>query len=143
MTLLSFLHGVFGIGVLLGIAFLFSNNKRRINWRLVGTGLLLQVTFGILVIKGQELGEFFGPLGWAKVAFGWIAEGFVVILGFTTEGAKFVFGNLAIGPVFQVFIGFFFAFQILPPIIFFSCLMSVMYYLTDIRQEKKMMVGST
>lgn len=129
MSLLSLLHGIFGIGVLLGIAFLFSNNKKRVNWRLVGTGLLIQVTFGTLVIKGQELGEFFSPLGWPKVVFGWIAEGFVVILGFTTEGAKFIFGNLAIGPGFQDSMGFFFAFQVLPTIIFFSCLMSVMYYL--------------
>src|SRR3990172_6905896 len=129
MTLLSFLHGVFGIGVLLGIAFLFSNNKRRINWRLVGTGLLLQVRFGILVIKGQELGAIFAPLAWPKKLFEWIAEGFVLILGFTTEGAKFVFGNLAIGQGFEGSLGFFFAFQVLPTIIFFSCLMSVMYYL--------------
>ena len=129
MSLLYLLHGIFGIGVLLGIAFLFSNNKKRVNWRLVGTGLLIQVTFGTLVIKGQELGEFFSPLGWPKVVFGWIAEGFVVILGFTTEGAKFIFGNLAIGPGFQDSMGFFFAFQVLPTIIFFSCLMSVMYYL--------------
>jgi len=129
MSILSLLHGMLGIGVLLGIAFLFSNNKRRINWRLVGMGLALQVTFGILVIKGEELGAAFSPLGWPKTLFGWMAEGFVVILGFTTEGAKFVFGDLAIGPGFQDSMGFFFAFQVLPTIIFFSCLMSVMYYL--------------
>lgn len=129
MTLLSFLQGLFGIAVLLGIAWLFSNNRRRVNWRLVGTGLALQIVFGILVIKGAELGEFFGPLGWPKLAFGGIAEAFVVILGFTTEGAKFVFGTLAISPGNTNSIGFFFAFQVLPTIIFFSCLMSVMYYL--------------
>ena len=129
MSILSVLHGLFGICVLLGIAFLFSNNKKRINWKLVGTGLAIQATFGILVIKGESLGTWFAPLGWPKVLFGWIAEGFVVILGFTTEGAKFVFGNLAIGPGFQDSMGFFFAFQVLPTIIFFSCLMSVMYYL--------------
>ena len=129
MNILSVLHGLFGISVLLGIAFLFSNNKRRINWRLVGTGLLIQVIFGILVIKGEALGQFFSPFGWPKVVFGWIAQGFVVVLGFTTDGAKFVFGDLAIGPGFKGSLGFFFAFQVLPTIIFFSCLMSVMYYL--------------
>ncbi len=129
MTLLSFLQGLLGIAVLLGIAWTFSNNRRRVNWRLVGTGLALQAVFGILVIKGAELGEVFGPLGWPKAAFGAVAEAFVVILGFTTEGAKFIFGTLAISPGNTDSIGFFFAFQVLPTIIFFSCLMSVMYYL--------------
>lgn len=129
MTILSFLQGLLGIAVLLGIAWAFSNNKRRINWRLVATGLGLQAVFGTLVIKGTELGEAFAPLGWPKAAFQAIAEGFVVILGFTTEGAKFIFGTLAISPGTSESMGFFFAFQVLPTIIFFSCLMSVMYYL--------------
>jgi CNT family concentrative nucleoside transporter len=129
MTLLSFFQGIIGIGVLLGIAWAFSNNRRRVTWRLVGTGLGLQAVFGTLVIKGTELGAFFAPLGWPKLAFGKIAEAFVIILGFTTEGAKFIFGTLAISPGNANSIGFFFAFQVLPTIIFFSCLMSVMYYL--------------
>lgn len=129
MTILSVLHGMFGILVLLGIAYLFSNNKRRVNWRLVGIGLLIQLTFGVLVIKGNELGALFSPLGWPKRLFEWIAEGFVLLLGFTTEGAKFVFGNLAVGQGFEGSLGFFFAFQVLPTIIFFSSLMSVLYYL--------------
>lgn len=129
MDILNVLHGIFGIALILGIAFLFSNNKRRVNWRLVGMGLLIQVIFGILVIKGHELGALFAPLGWPKILFGWIAEGFVVILGFTTEGARFVFGSLAISQGMEGSMGFFFAFQVLPTIIFFSCLMSVLYYL--------------
>ncbi len=55
MSFLSVLHGAFGILVLLAIAFVFSNNKRRVNWKLVGMGLLLQISFGILVVKGDEL----------------------------------------------------------------------------------------
>lgn len=129
MNVLSTLHGIVGIGVILGIAWLFSNNKRRVNWRLVGVGLAIQAIFGILVIKGQELGELFSPLGWPKQLFQLIAEAFVVILGFTTEGAKFVFGNLAISQGMEGSLGFFFAFQVLPTIIFFSSLMSVLYYL--------------
>lgn len=129
MTILSSLHGLLGISVLLGIAWLFSNNRRRVNWRLVGTGLLIQIVFGILVIKGSELGAMFSPLGWPKALFGFLAEGFVVILGFTTEGAKFIFGNLALSPGTSDSLGFYFAFQVLPTIIFFSCLMSVLYYL--------------
>ncbi|MBI4428029.1 MAG: NupC/NupG family nucleoside CNT transporter [Ignavibacteriales bacterium] len=129
MTILSLLQGILGIVVLLGIAFLFSNNKRRINWRLVGTGLAIQVTFGTLVIKGHEMGAVFSPLGWPKALFEKIAEGFVVILGFTTDGARFVFGSLANSPGNEGSLGFFFAFQVLPTIIFFSSLMSVLYYL--------------
>lgn len=129
MNLFSTLHGIVGIGVILGIAWLFSNNKRLVNWRLVIVGLTLQVVFGILVIKGQELGEVFSPLGWPKQLFQWIAEGFVIVLGFTTEGAKFVFGSLAISQGMEGSLGFFFAFQVLPTIIFFSSLMSVLYYL--------------
>jgi len=129
MSISSVLHGVLGIAVVLGIAFLFSNNKRRINWRLVVTGLGIQIFFGVLVIKGRVLGEVFAPLGWPKLMFESIAEGFVVILGFTAEGARFVFGNLANGPGTTDSLGFFFAFQVLPTIIFFSCLMSVLYYL--------------
>lgn len=129
MNALSTLHGIVGIGVILGIAWLFSNNKRNVNWRLVGVGLAIQAIFGILVIKGQELGEVFSPLGWPKQLFQLIAEAFVVILGFTTEGAKFVFGNLAISQGMEGSLGFFFAFQVLPTIIFFSSLMSVLYYL--------------
>ena len=129
MTLASVAHGLLGIAVLLAIAWLFSNNRTRVNWRLVGTGLLIQVTFGVLVIKGADLGGIFGPLGWPKEFFGYIAEGFVVVLGFTTEGARFVFGNLALSPGTSDSLGFYFAFQVLPTIIFFSCLMSVLYYL--------------
>lgn len=129
MTLASVAHGLLGIAVLLAIAWLFSNNRTRVNWRLVGTGLLIQVTFGVLVIKGADLGGIFGPLGWPKAFFGYIAEGFVVVLGFTTEGARFVFGNLALSPGTSDSLGFYFAFQVLPTIIFFSCLMSVLYYL--------------
>jgi len=68
-------------------------------------------------------------MGWPKQLFQWIAEGFVIILGFTTEGAKFVFGNLAVSQGMEGSLGFFFAFQVLPTIIFFSSLMSVLYYL--------------
>jgi CNT family concentrative nucleoside transporter len=129
MNVLSTFHGIVGIGVILGIAWLFSNNKRRVNWRLVGVGLAIQAVFGTLVIKGEELGEVFSPLGWPKQLFQLIAEAFVVILGFTTEGAKFVFGKLAVSQGMEGSLGFFFAFQVLPTIIFFSSLMSVLYYL--------------
>ena len=119
MDILSILHGLFGLAVVIGIAFLFSNNKRKVNWRLVGTGVTLQFIFAFIIIK-TEIG---------KSVFHAISGGFVKLLDFTTEGASFVFGPLAIGPAAPGTMGFFFAFQVLPTIIFFAALMSVFYYL--------------
>ncbi len=129
MTILSFVNGIVGLAVLVGIAFLVSNNKRSINWRLVLSGFALQIVFAILILKGRELSVYFSPLGWPKILFEKVSYGFVILLGFTTEGAKFVFGNLAVSPGNEGNMGFFFAFQVLPTIIFFASLMSVLYYL--------------
>jgi concentrative nucleoside transporter, CNT family len=129
MDVISVLRGIFGILVLLSIAFLFSNNKKRINWRLVGSGLLIQFFFAIFIIKGDVLGTYFSPLGWPKMFFRWISSFFVLILNFTTDGATFIFGDLAKSPGTEGSMGFFFAFQVLPTIIFFATLMSVLYHL--------------
>jgi concentrative nucleoside transporter, CNT family len=110
MTFGSVLHGLFGLIFLTTIAFVFSNNKRLVNWRLVLSGLALQFVFAILMLKGTELSVYFSPLGWPKLLFEWISIGFVTVLGFTTDGARFVFGNLANGPGQKDSIGFFFAF---------------------------------
>ncbi len=128
MDTTSIFRGIIGIGVILGIAFLFSNNKKRIKWRLVGMGLLIQLIFAIFIIKSQYLSNIFKPLGLPKIVIEWLGGAIVALLGFTIEGAKFVFGNLAVnnGPES---LGFFFAFQVLPTIIFVSSLTSVLYYL--------------
>jgi len=126
---MNIVRGIIGIILIIGIAFLFSNNKKRINWKLVITGIGMQIIFAFLIIKGHELGKFFPPLAWPKLFFEWISSFFVLILNFTTEGAKFVFGNLAAGGGNPDSLGIFFAFQVLPTIIFFASLMSVLYYL--------------
>lgn len=118
--------GLLGLIGIIGIAYAVSNNKKRVNWRLVGMGMLIQVVFGFLVIKGKEWGA---PFNFLALTFEKIGEGFVAILGFTTAGAQFVFGNLAISPGSNGSLGFFFVFQVLPTIIFFSALMSLLYYL--------------
>jgi len=133
--LLSF----FGIFVLLGIAWLLSNNKRKINFRVVGWGLFLQLFFAILILKT-------GP-GQAVFFF---ARAFITkLLSFTDAGASFLFGNIYLGDsdvVSQVGssgpmqvmdsatgqfvnIGVIFAFHVLPTIIFFASLMGVLYHL--------------
>ncbi|WP_066097816.1 NupC/NupG family nucleoside CNT transporter [Xanthomonas massiliensis] len=107
--------GLFGLAVLLGITWLFSNNKRAVDWRLVGTGVSLQIAFAafvLLVPGGREI-------------FDWLSQGFVKILSFVAEGSNFIFGSLMDVPKN----GYIFAFQVLPTIIFFSALMGVLYHL--------------
>ncbi|MBU0561442.1 MAG: NupC/NupG family nucleoside CNT transporter [Bacteroidetes bacterium] len=129
MDILGILRGILGLSLLIGIAYLFSNNKKRIDWRLVRNGILIQLTLAIFLIKGDALGEFFFILAWPKYVFSIISKGFVQVLDFTTEGAAFIFGDLAKSPGADGSMGFFFAFQVLPTIIFFASLMSLLYYL--------------
>jgi CNT family concentrative nucleoside transporter len=132
------LLGLVGIGAMLGIAYLLSANRRRVNWRLVGMGVLLQGVFGVIVLKtavGQALFRFVNAV-------------FIRLLGFTTDGAAFIFGNLVYDNVpvgmpvgsppessaieaaeTVANTGASFAFAVLPTIIFFASLMSVLYYL--------------
>jgi len=128
MTLVSLLRGMLGIVLLLGIAFIFSNNKRRISWRLVGSGLLIQIIFAVLIIHSETLRGFFAPLGWFKDAINWLGGAIVSLLEFTMKGAEFVFGRLAVNSGPQS-LGSFFAFQVLPTIIFVSALTSLLYFL--------------
>ena len=128
MSFDSIIRGIVGIAVLIGIAYLLSNNKKKINWRLVGVGLGLQFIFAIFILRSEELRSFFFILGWPKDFFTWISSFFVIVLNFTMEGAQFVFGDLAKLPGENGSLGSFFAFQVLPTIIFFASLMSILYY---------------
>ncbi len=129
MDIVSILRGILGICVILGIAFLMSDNKKNINWKLVGAGFLIQIFLAVFVIKGDQMGAVFAPLGWIKGFFSFVSSFFVVLLDFTEAGAKFIFGSLAMGPGSEGSLGVFFAFQVLPTIIFFASLMSLLYYL--------------
>jgi len=132
------LIGIIGIFVLLGIAWLLSNNRRKIDYRVVAWGIALQILFAVIILKtgpGQAL--FF------------YARAFITkLLSFTDAGASFLFGNLYLGdpgiaesmgqggpyqlwdPATQHFvnIGIIFAFHILPTIIFFASFMAIMYH---------------
>lgn len=107
--------GVIGIIVLLGIAFLLSENKKKINWRLVVTGLGLQVVFALIVLKV--------PIG--RKFFEVVSSLFTTLINFTNEGTNFLFGSLTDTTKF----GSIFVLNVLPSIIFFSSLMGVLYYL--------------
>lgn len=111
----SILFGLFGLSVLLFIAWLFSNNRGAVDWRLVATGITLQVGFAALVLLVPGGKDVFDALG----------QGFVKILSFVGEGSRFIFGDLMDTSKF----GFIFAFQVLPTIIFFAALMGVLYHL--------------
>jgi CNT family concentrative nucleoside transporter len=125
----NLIRGIIGIILILGIAYLFSNNKKKINFKLVGYGLLIQITFAIFILKGEYLRSIFAPLGWVKDFFQWVSSFFVLILNFTTEGSKFVFGNLALPPGTEGSSGMYFAFQVLTIIIFFASLVAILYHL--------------
>ena len=127
--LITFARGIIGLTVILCIAYALSSNRKEITWRIVGAGLSLQIILAIFILKGSAMGEFFAPLGWPKAFFSWVSSFFVLVLDFTTEGAQFVFGDLALGPGQEGSLGSLFAFQVLPTIIFFSSLMSILYYL--------------
>ncbi|MBB5208800.1 NupC/NupG family nucleoside CNT transporter [Chiayiivirga flava] len=113
--MLHILFGLFGLAVLIGIAWLCSNNRGKVDWVLVGTGIGLQIAFAVLVLMVPGGREVFDSLG----------HGFVAILSFVGEGSKFIFGDLMDTSKF----GFIFAFQVLPTIIFFAAFMGVLYHL--------------
>jgi len=171
--------GLFGLAVLIGIAWAFSNNKKAVDWKLVVTGVALQVAFAAAVLLGPSLVPHielalpgFAPYWRSLVLFALIAgiglvllshsryltsnqvaaqrvgiallgvgavlmiplfgelfdqlaQGFVTLSGFTLQGSNMIFGPLTD----QAKIGFIFAFQVLPTVIFFAAFMGVLYHL--------------
>ena len=114
-NIMNILRGLLGIAVLIGIAFIFSKNRRAINWSLVWKGLLIQIIFAIAILK----------VPFIQSLFDWLSSIFVVLLGFTEQGSLFLFGNLISD---TTSFGYIFAFQVLPTILFFSALTSILFY---------------
>lgn len=111
----SLIRGIIGMLTLIIIAFLFSSNRKAVNWKTVGLGLAAQLILAIGVLKitiVQKIFEFVGNI-------------FVLILDFTAAGSEFLLGGMMDVDSF----GFIFLFQVLPTIIFFSALTSVLFYL--------------
>lgn len=121
-------HGIIGMVGLLGIAWLLSKNRKAISWRLVAVGVAIQFVFAVFILKGKAMGAYFSPMEWPLKLFEYLAGFFVLVLDFTTEGARFIFGDLAVSPGMEGSIGFFFAFQVLPTIIFFASITTVLYH---------------
>ncbi len=124
----SIIRGIIGMTCLVLIAYLFSNNRKKINWKTAFLGLLTQLILAILIIRVefvQNIFEFFGKI-------------FVKTLDFTMEGSRFLLGDMVNVESF----GYVFLFQVLPTIIFFSALTSVLFYLGIIQKIVKLLAWS-
>ena len=124
--MVSILRGVIGIAVVVSIAFLFSENKSKIPWKIVGIGLLFQIVLAFLILNpfGVSFLEYF------RLGFQLLGKMFVAILDFSKAGADFLFGSFLDTEKH----GFLFAFQVLPTIIFFSALTSLLFYMGVIQK---------
>jgi CNT family concentrative nucleoside transporter len=117
------LIGILGIVLILGTAYLLSNNRKAINYRVVGMGLLIQALLAVFILKTQTGQEIFK----------WLGKAVTKVLSFSDEGAKFVFGILADSPKLGQYLGpensFIFFFRIIPTIIFVACLVNIFYHI--------------
>lgn len=120
INFMSLIRGLLGMIVLIGIAYLFSSNRKSISWKLVGIGLTIQIGLALSIIYIPFVEKIFDFLG----------RGFVKILEFTGDGSAFLFGGLMDISSY----GFIFAFQVLPTIIFFAALTSLLFYLGIIQK---------
>ena len=124
-SLESLFRGLIGMSVLIFAAFLLSNNRKAINWKTASFGLILQIILAVAVLK----------ISWVKLIFEYAGKIFVKILDFTMEGTKFLFGDLVSVDNF----GNVFIFSILPTVIFFAALTSILFYFGIIQKVVKLM----
>jgi CNT family concentrative nucleoside transporter len=119
---MDIVRALIGLLVLIAVGYIFSADRKRIDWRLVGVGILIQVIFGLLI----------GQVAFVQSIFESVSAGFVKFLGFALNGAEFLYGDLAKNseaiPA-KHSLGFLFVFQALPTVIFFSAVTAGLYYL--------------
>lgn len=116
-SIFSRIMSIVGIFGFIGIAWLFSNNKKRVLWKLVAIGTGIQLVFAIFIL--------WTPVG--KAIFAWLNDAFTVLINFTQAGVNFLFASYSSGTVESALGNT--AMSILPPIIFFSSLMTVLYHI--------------
>lgn len=124
-SLESLLRGLLGMAVLIGISILLSNNRKAINWRTVGFGLMAQLILAICVLR----------VDFVQDIFRWIGNLFLAVLDFTMKGTEFLFAAFSTGKIENSLDTF--AISILPTIIFFSALTSLLFYLGVIQKVVK------
>ena len=115
--LLAIFRGLLGLAVLVGLAWLASQNRKSINWSLVAKGIAMQIILALLVLKVDAV----------ALAFEFMSRGFVKVISFTQFGSDFLFKSFATNKMEDAVISF--AFNVLPTIVFFSALSSILYYL--------------
>lgn len=108
-------RGILGVAVMLLVCFLFSRDRSKISWKLVGMGMTLQLILAVLILK----------VPFVNTAFDTVAKLFERTLSYSAAGAEFMFGNLVTD---MNSFGYIFAFQVLPTIVFFSALSAILYY---------------
>ena len=116
-SILSRIMSVFGIFAFIGIAWLMSNNRKRVLWKLVAVGTGIQLVFALFILRTSV----------GKAIFSFLNDAVTVLLDFTSAGTTFLFSSFVSGQVESAFANT--AMSILPPIIFFSSLMTVLYHL--------------
>ena len=120
---MDYLRALGGLIFIVGIAYLFSNNRRAVDWKLVFAGIVMQIVFGLLIAKV--------PL--VQNLFEYISAKFITFLNFAQKGAEFLYGDLSKNsdatPTARHSLGFLFAFQTLPTVIFFSAVTAGLYHL--------------
>lgn len=117
---MDILKGLLGLASILFLSWLMSTNRKAINWKLVASGILIQAILAFLIFQ----------VPFVRSLFEWLANFFVVVLDFTRAGSEFLFGGL----LDTKSIGYLFAFQVLPTVIFFSALTSLLYYLNILQK---------
>jgi CNT family concentrative nucleoside transporter len=110
-------RGILGMFFLLLVCYVFSNNRKAINWKLVLLGIVAQVCFALGVLRVNVI----------KIIFGWVSEKFVDLINIGHKGTEFMFGKLA--DLNNDSLGYVFAVQVLPTIIYFAALSAMLYYL--------------
>ena len=114
ISITSIFRGVVGLTSIILIAYLLSNNRKKIDWKTILIGLSSQLIIAVAVLKVE----------FVRIIFEKIGQGFLAIVTFTNQGSRILFGDLADSSKY----GEIFVFQVLPVIIFFSALTSVLYY---------------
>jgi concentrative nucleoside transporter, CNT family len=120
---MDILRGLIGLVFLTAVAFLISSNRKAVKWQVIAAGVGLQILFGLAIFK----------IGFVHDGFEWLSGKFVAFLDFARQGAMFLFGGLSVNsyndPNAGHSLGFLFAFQALPTVIFFSAVTAGLYYL--------------
>jgi CNT family concentrative nucleoside transporter len=120
---MEYLRALFGLVVIIGIAYIFSNNRKAVDWRLVAAGVVMQIIFGLLIAKIPAV----------QHGFEYVSAKFITFLSFAQKGAEFLYGDLSKNsdavPGTKHNLGFLFAFQTLPTVIFFSAVTAGLYHL--------------